>query len=446
MRLLGTNSEKTFRHGIHPPEEKDRTRDKSIRRLSFAPHYIIPMSQHAGEPAVPIVSEGQEVVRGEPIAAPQGFVSVPMHAPVTGVVSKIGMARDMKGGQSKAIYIDQYGAASQDILYEARIDVDTMSPAAIIKAVQATGVVGLGGSAFPTHVKLAVPDTKHVDTVIVNGVECEPYLTTDHRVMIEMPNDILYGLKTVMRALDASEAIIGIESGKPEAYDALRKLIPAQSPIRVEMIDAKYPMGSEKVLAKALLGRETPSGGYPIDVGVAVFNVSTLAQIGEMLPRQQGLIERVVTVSGPAITNPGNYLIPLGTPIRFVLEQVGLATDHCQIILGGPMMGTSISSLDVPVTKGVTGILAFPANGRAKSKIYPCIKCGACMEACPMMLSPSNLALLSQRRRYAEMVEQYHLMDCIDCGCCSYVCPSNIPLVHHFRVAKQAVRETKATL
>ncbi|MFA6242520.1 MAG: electron transport complex subunit RsxC [Candidatus Hydrogenedentales bacterium] len=447
-QFLGSGARKTFSHGVHPPESKELTQAKAIRRLPFAPEFIIPLSQHTGAPSRPIVREGQEVVRGEPIAEAGGFVSVPMHSPVSGVVKKIGLARDVRGGMSPAIFVRQYPGASQEILYGTHVDVDTMTPAEIVKAVQNTGVVGLGGAAFPTHVKLAVPEGKNVDTIIVNGCECEPYLTTDHRVMLERAGDMYEGIRIVKRAMGAERVIIGVEHNKLDAVERLRQCKPANLDVTIEIVEAKYPQGAEKMLAKALLNREVPSGKLPIDVGVAVFNVATLSQIGELLPRKQGLIERVVTVSGPAVQHPGNYLMALGTPLRFVLEQVGFSKTDAQLILGGPMMGTTVGSLDVPVTKGVTGILAFPRGDSRLArdeKVYACIKCGSCVQACPIHLNPSTLGLLARKQEFDTMVESFHLMDCFECGCCSYVCPSNIPLVQHFRVAKSVVRDRKAS-
>lgn len=448
MRFLGFGSRKTFSHGVHPPEEKELTQAKAIRRMPFAPEFIIPLSQHTGAPARPIVREGQEVVRGEPIAEAGGFVSVPMHAPASGVIEKIGLARDVRGGMSPAIVVRQYAGASQEILYGSPVDVDTMTPAEIVKAVQNTGVVGLGGAAFPTHVKLAVPDEKRVDTIIVNGCECEPYLTTDHRIMLERAADLFEGIRIVKRAMSAARVIVGVEHNKLDAVAHLRGAKPRNMDVDIEVVQAKYPQGAEKMLAKALVNREVPSGKLPVDVGVAVFNVATLSQIGELLPRRQGLIERVVTVSGPSVKRPGNYLVALGTPLRFVLDQVGFDDPDAQFIFGGPMMGASVGSVDVPVTKGVTGILVFP-RGDARlardKKEFACIRCGSCIQACPMHLNPSTLGLLARKQEYDSMADQYHLMDCFECGCCSYVCPSNIPLVQHFRVAKSVVRDRKAS-
>ena len=407
---------------------------------------IIPLSQHTGAPAVSLVREGQEVVRGEPIARSDGFVSVPMHAPATGVIERIAHAPTPKGGVTSGIYVKLYPGASQDVLYGAPQDVEAMTPAELIAAVQETGVVGLGGAAFPTHVKLAVPEGKSVDTIIVNGCECEPYLTTDHRVMLEQVDDIMTGARIVAKAMGADRIMIGVEDNKPDALAVFQRALPTGGPITAHALPTKYPQGAEKMLAKALLNREIPGGGLPADVGLGVFNVATLAQIGALLPRHQGLIERVVTVTGGGVARPGNYLVALGTPLRFLLEQAGFNGDGGQVILGGPMMGPAVAGLDLPVTKGITGILVVPDHdvARRRRKVFPCIKCGECVAVCPMYLNPSRLAILARKSQYQRMEETFHLNDCFECGCCSYVCPSNIPLVQHFRVAKAINRERHA--
>lgn len=441
--LIDTIGVKRLWRGVHVPEHKEQTCHLPIRRLPFAPMLVVPLSQHTGAPAVPIVREGQEVVRGEPIAEAGGFVSVPMHAPVTGRVERIALAPSARGDLTRAIYIRPYASASQEVLYGAPQDIEQMTPEEIVRAVQATGVVGLGGAAFPTHVKLKVPAGKKIDTVIVNGCECEPYLTSDHRVMVEYPEAVLHGARVAMRAVGAPRAVVGVEDNKMDAVAALQKANGAARDIRIEAVAAKYPQGAEKMLIKVLLGREIPSGGLPSDVGVGVFNVATLAQIGELLPRRQGLIERVMTVSGPGVTTPGNYLVALGTPIRWILEQTGCTDRATSVILGGPMMGASIGSFDVPVTKGVTGILVL-TNRESNARIFPCIHCASCVNICPMHLNPSQLGMLARKERYVEMAAEYHLNDCFECGCCSYVCPSHIPLVQYFRVAKQMNRKAQA--
>ena len=445
MSFLGLMNGKTFSGGLHVPEFKEGTCNLPIRRFPVPPMLIVPLSQHTGAPAIPIVREGQEVVRGEPIAKAGGFVSVPMHAPVTGRVERIALAPSARGDLSTAIYIRPYPAASQEVLYGAPQDIDRMTPEEIVTAVQETGVVGLGGAAFPTHVKMKIPAGKTVDTVIVNGCECEPYLTTDHRVMLEEAAEVLHGARIAMKAVGASRAIVGVEDNKMDAVEALKNALGSATDIEIRAIPTKYPQGAEKVLIKVLLDREVPSGGLPADVGVAVFNVATLAQIGALLPRHQGLIERVVTITGPGVSKPGNYLIALGTPLRWALEQAGCTDETASVILGGPMMGAAISSFDVPFTKGVTGVLVLTnrdVNGHGK--IYACIKCGKCVGACPMHLNPSRLGMLARKARYEEMETKFHVNDCFECGCCTYVCPAHIPLVQYFRVAKQLNRERKA--
>jgi electron transport complex protein RnfC len=439
MALMEIFVGKRLGRGLHVPDHKEATNHLPIRRLPFAPMLVVPLLQHTGAPAIPIVHEGQEVVRGEPIAKAGGFVSVPMHAPATGRVVRIALAPSARGDLSPAIYINPYQGASQEILYGAEQDIERMTPAEIVQAVQNTGVVGLGGAAFPTHVKLKVPEGRKIDTVVVNGCECEPYLTTDHRVMLEQPGEVLHGARIAMRALGAARAVVGVEDNKLDAVAALRAAVAGAADIAIEAVEAKYPQGAEKMLVKVLLGREIPSAGLPADVGLAVFNVATLAQIGELLPRSQGLIERVVTITGPGVRKPGNYLVALGTPLRWALAQAD-CTDHVSsVILGGPMMGAAAGSLDVPITKGVTGILVLTRNEvNGHSRIY------TCMDVCPMHLNPSRLGMLARKDRYEEMETDFHLMDCFECGCCSYVCPSHIPLVQYFRIGKQMNRERKA--
>jgi len=442
MSFLQTLTGKRLWRGLHVDEHKEATEKLPIRRMPFAPLLVIPLSQHNGAPAIPIVSEGQEVVRGEPIANAAGFMSIPMHAPATGIIRKLALAPSARGDLSLAIWLAPYDSASQEILYGAPSDIADMTPEEIVQAVQDTGVVGLGGAAFPTHVKLRPPAGRTIDTVVVNGCECEPYLTTDHRVMLEQPAEVLYGARIAMKALGASRAVVGVEDNKMDAVAALRKANGGNPEISIESVPAKYPQGAEKMLVKVLLDREIPSAGLPSEVGLAVFNVATLAQLGELLPRRGGLIERVVTITGPGVRKPGNYLVALGTPLRWALEQAACTDRVSSVVLGGPMMGAAVGSLDVPITKGVTGILVL--EHEVSGRIHPCIKCAACVGVCPMSLNPSRLGLLAHKERYQEMETDFHLLDCFECGCCSYVCPSHIPLVQYFRIAKQINRERKA--
>jgi electron transport complex protein RnfC len=436
----------TFSHGIHPVDHKEQTADKKIRRLPFAHTMVIPLSQHRGAPAKPLVVAGQEVVRGQPIAEAGGFVSVPMHSPVTGVVRAIDeLVPSAEGPKTPAIIIETYAAATQEVLYSSPRDIDAMSPKELVDAVQEAGMVGLGGAAFPSHVKLLPPEGKRIDTVVVNGCECEPYLTCDHRIMLEQTDKLIRGIRMVMKAVGATRAIIGVEDNKLDAVSHIRTKLPEEGDITCEAVETKYPQGAEKMLITSLLGKEVPSGGIPADIGVAVYNVGTLAQIGDLVPRSCGLIERVVTVSGPAVEKPGNYLVPIGTPLRFLLEQAGMKENAGEVILGGPMMGMSVASLDVAITKGVSGavVLEKVDEDLQRRTVFPCIKCGACLDACPIHLNPSMMGQLAGVRDYETMEQEYHLNDCFECGCCSYVCPSNIPLTQYFRIAKAINREAK---
>ncbi|MFP4130183.1 MAG: electron transport complex subunit RsxC [Halorhodospira sp.] len=435
----------TFPGGVEPPGRKDQTRTRPIRRLPFAPRMVLPLAQHFGNPARPIVARGQEVVRGEPIAEADGRASVPIHAPVTGTVEGVELMPTARGPKAQSILLRTVPGDSQTVRWAQSRDVDALPRPELIQAIQDAGVVGQGGAAFPTHLKLDVPDGYEVDTLVVNGCECEPFLSADHRLMLEATEAIIAGIRLAMRGCGAPQAIIGVEDDKPDAIAALEAAIRPGDPIRVERLKAKYPQGSEKMLVKALLGREVPSGGLPYEIGVVVNNVGTMAQIGHLLPRGEGLIERIISVAGPGVERPGNYRVPVGTPLRYLLEEVGFeGDDPSRIILGGPMMGNTVAFLDVPITKGVSGVLVLPEarkTGSADDTQQPCIRCGRCVEACPVGLNPAELGRLAAQRQYRAMEERFHLNDCFECGCCSYVCPSNIPLVQYFRIAKSLNRE-----
>ena len=448
MRLFGLFGRRaTFPHGgVHPLAHKEETAGLPIRRVPFAPKLIVPLAQHKGAPSQPIVKPGQEVVRGEPIARADGHVSVPMHAPATGRVAAIDLWPTAEGPKAPAIIIDVYEGATQRVLYEDPVDIMQLDRDEIVQAVKDAGLVGLGGAAFPSHVKMLPPEGRQIHTVIVNGCECEPYLTCDHRVMLEYTEALLRGIRIVLRATGAERALVGIEDNKMDAVKAIRAKLAQDDPIRVRAVRARYPQGAEKMLVESLLQKQIPEGGLPVDLGIAVYNVGTLAQIGELLPLGRGLIERVVTVSGAGVARPGNYLVPIGTPVGFLLERAAIDADANKIILGGPMMGMTVASLDVPVTKGVSGVVVYEAGDpdQRDSKVYPCIKCSHCVEACPMRLNPSMMAQLAKTREYERMESEYHLNQCFECGCCAYVCPSNIPLTQYFRIAKAINRERLA--
>jgi electron transport complex protein RnfC len=434
----------SFSHGgIHPAATKGLTAGKPIRRFPFAPYLVILLSQHIGQPSRPTVREGEEVQRGQLIAEAQGFVSVPMHAPVTGRVTKIGKSLDMNGQMAPSMVIEPYPGSEQEVLEQGGIDPLGLSAEKLLELVQMSGMVGLGGAAFPTHVKIKAGLDKGSKILIVNGCECEPYLTCDHRVMLEYPAEVILGTRILLQSLGFKRALIAVEDNKIDAAEALRAAIEGGWPIEVRLLKTKYPQGAEKMLTRVLLDRDIPAGGLPADIGVMVSNVATLMEIAHLISREQGIIERVVTLSGEGLERPGNYLIPLGTPLDFILEQVGLKAEHPRVIFGGPMMGKPVACLQTPTTKGVTGILVLegPAPTEPLPKTRPCIQCGECLNACPLGLNPCMLGRLAQKGFYDEMKLEQHLLDCFECGCCAYVCPSRIPLVQLFQAAKVFLRK-----
>ena len=448
MKLLNFLRGEAFSRGIHPPANKLTARTP-IRRLPFAPQLVVPLSQHIGKTPKPIVRVGQEVLRGQPIAIAEDWLSVPHHAPATGVVEAIELRPSARGPWVESIVIRPHPGDSQVVRWGNPRDLEAASPDEIRQAIWDSGMVGLGGAAFPTHAKLTVPKQARVHTLVVNGCECEPYLTCDHRVMIEEAEYLLRGMRYAMRATGAMRGIVGVEDNKRDAVAAIQAAIDRSGAedLFVEAVPTKYPQGSEKMLIMALFGIEIPSGALPVSLGMVMNNVGTLAALGRLLPAGEGLTERVITITGPGVARPGDYRVPLGTPLSFVLDWAGAPaaeTEARQVILGGPMMGQAITSLDTPITKGVSGILVFRSRdlvNRDGQATYPCIKCGECVESCPMGLNPSTLGMLAAKREYDQMGDHFHLGDCFECGCCTYVCPSNIPLVQQFRVAKQVLRE-----
>jgi electron transport complex protein RnfC len=318
-----------------------------------------------------------------------------------------------------------------------------MSDEEFIGHVQRAGLVGMGGAAFPSHVKYKVPEGKRVRVLVLNGCECEPFLTTDHRTMVERPEAVLAGAEIVATRLGAEETVIGVELNKPDAIVALRAVIPEGAPVRVAPLEVKYPQGAEKMLIEALFGIEVPAGKLPLDVEMLVNNVGTMAALADYFESGKPLIERVITVAGPGVERPANLLVPVGTPVREVLDFCGgLRPQTREVILGGPMMGMPLASLDVPILKGTSGLLAFTEAETRLPTEYSCIRCGRCVEACPQFLNPSRLARLARVGRWEDL-ERSFVMDCVECGSCSFSCPSGIPIVQLIRVAKSSIREQK---
>jgi Na+-translocating ferredoxin:NAD+ oxidoreductase subunit C len=429
-----------MRHGVHPPERKELTASLPVRRMPFPRQIVLPLRQHAGKPAIPLVGRGDRVERGDKVAAADGYMSVPMHASAAGVVTGIDWCPHPDGSMVEAVHIDVERHSAQ--LPRPRMVPEWASLVGdeVARAVQEAGVVGLGGAAFPAHVKLAPPKDAEIHTLILNGAECEPYLTSDHRVMVEHPERVHFGARIMMNALGVERAVIGIESNKPDAVEALRATIPADLDITVTSLTVKYPQGAEKMLIHAVTGREVPSGKLPLHVGTIVQNVGTIAAIAEVFETGLPLIERIVTVTGRGIGRPSNLTVPVGTRLRDVLDFCGgLNADAAEIVFGGPMMGMVQADLDTPLTKGTTGIVVLTHEETALRETLPCIRCGRCIDACPVFLMPQQLGALAQLGRYEEM-QEWNLGDCMLCGSCSYVCPSGIPLSQMFSLSKAALK------
>lgn len=432
---------KTFQKGgIHPPENK-LTAAKQTEVLPLPVSVAIPVSQHIGAPATVIVNKGDSVKTGQVIAGSKGFVSVNIHSSVSGKVNKIDSIVDTTGYKQTAVFIDVEGDEwvdsvdrSDDIITDIKI-----SSEEIISRCQESGIVGLGGATFPSHVKLSVPSGKRCDLLIINGVECEPYLTADHRLMLEKGKEILVGISILMKALKIKRAQVGIENNKTDAIVHLKKLAASFEGIEICPLRVKYPQGAEKQLIKALTGREVPSGRLPIDVNVVVHNAGTAFAVYEAVQKNKPLIERVVTITGKTLANPGNYLVRIGTPVSLLIEKAGgLPDDTGKIISGGPMMGKALINTDIPVVKGMSGIILFPSSESDRMPSQPCIRCAKCVSVCPLGLEPYLLMLLAQKGLF-EKAEEERITDCMECGSCSYTCPAGRPLLDYIRLGKSTV-------
>jgi electron transport complex protein RnfC len=432
-----------FSHGIHPLENKERTHRLPTQRMPFMERYVLPLQQHLGAPSKPVVEEGERVRRGQCIAEPTAFFSTSLHSPITGQVKAIGKRRFPGGRFEQAIEIVADPYATQRLEAEPPPDWRTLSLEELSNQVQKAGIVGLGGAALPAHVKYSLREGVNIKTLIVNGAECEPYLTNDHRVMVERPEALLQGIEILHTLLGAEETIIGIELNKPDAIEILRKQIRPDQPYRVEPLRVKYPQGDSKMMIKSLLGIEVPKGLHAADLGIIMNNVNTIVAIADWFDKGMPYIDRRVTVSGPGISYPANLLVPLGTPVREVLRFCGgLKEDTKEVLMGGLMMGTPIVSLDAPIIKGSSGVLAFTETETARPAEYACIRCGRCVEVCPYFLNPSMYARLAKARMFEEM-KRANVMECVECGSCTYACPSGIPIVQLIRTAKSNLRGHK---
>jgi electron transport complex protein RnfC len=432
---------KTFQKGgIHPPDNK-LTAHQPIQQLPVPPLVAILLSQHMGNPAKALVAKGDEVSTGQLIARGEGFLSGNIHASVSGKVAKIDEVQDISGYKRQAIFIDTSGDKwEESVKTNSTLDKEIrLDGAGIINKINEAGIVGLGGATFPTHVKLTIPRGKKATCLIINGVECEPYLTSDHALMLEKGEEIMVGIQLLMKALNVNRACIGIENNKHDAIQHMQSLASDYEGITVNALKVKYPQGGEKQLIKAITGREVPSGGLPVDVGVVVFNVATVFAVYEAVQKNKPLIERIVTVTGKNVRQPSNFRVRIGTPIHTLIEAAGgLPENTGKVIVGGPMMGKALGDTQVPVSKGTSGILIVPEEESSRSLIAPCIRCARCVSVCPMGLEPYLLMPLSQQNNF-DRLEAEHVMDCVECGSCSYICPASRPLLDFIRLGKSNV-------
>ena len=436
---------KTFKiGGVHPAENK-LSAGSPIREASLPKQAVFSMFQHIGAPAKPVVKKGDEVKVGTLLGEAGGFVSAPIHSSVSGKVAKVDVALDASGTRRMAVYVDVEGDE-----WEPTIDRSTtlvtlaerpeLDAAAIVEKIKQAGIVGMGGATFPCHVKLTPPPGQKADCVIINAVECEPYLTADHRLMLEHPDEILVGVELIMKAVSVEKAYIGIENNKPDAIRLMTEHAASHRGIEVVPLKVKYPQGGEKQLIDAVINRQVPAPpAIPINVGAVVQNVGTAFAIYQAVMKNRPLIDRVITVTGKSVAQPSNLLARLGTPFQQLIDECGgLPEDTGKVIGGGPMMGKALTSLEVPMTKGSSGLLLMSEKESRRGEERPCIRCAKCVSACPMGLEPFLLATQSNRQMWDE-AEKNDVVSCIECGSCAFTCPSHRPLLDNIRLGKQTV-------
>jgi len=424
----------TFKGGVHPPEKK-LTEHEKIQKAPLPEKVVVLMAQHTGAPAKVVVEVGQQVKTGQVIGEPQGPVSAYVHSPVTGTVTNVAKINSAVHGMAvEAVTIERTGEDEWELL--PKLDWTTVTKEELIEQIKKAGVVGLGGAMFPTHVKLN--PSKPVDTLIINGAECEPYLTIDHRVMLEMDEELLEGIEITKKILGVKEVYIGIEYNKKDAIEHLERKWKGK--VKVAALKTKYPQGAEKQLIKAITGREVPSGGLPMDVGVVVQNVSTMVAIKQAVVDGRPLVERGMTLTGDGVNRKGNWWVRIGTPISWIIERLGdgfaEGYNELKVLMGGPMMGIPVPNLDTPLLKGNNGITVIPEQKRESTN---CIRCSYCVHVCPMNLQPYLLDLLARKKKYDEAAA-IGLLDCIECGSCTYICPANVEHVKSIKLAKKVYR------
>lgn len=437
----------SFIGGIHPPHHKESTEHKGVERIAPSKLVTIPLRQHIGAPSEPVVKVGDVVKVGQLIGEASSFVSATVHSSVSGVVKEV--AKKMtSGGLEVCVVIENDFQDSVDESVRPKGDIKQLSGTEIIDCIKAAGIVGMGGAGFPLHVKMMPPKDKKIDAIVLNGAECEPYLTADHRLMVEHPERVVYGLRALMKAIGVEKGYIGIEDNKPECLKAIQEASKPYSEITVASLHTKYPQGAEKQLIYACTKRQVPSGGLPMDVGVVVSNVATAAALAHYIQTGMPLIERICTVTGVGIKDPKNIWLRIGTPIAEIIEACGgYAIEPGKLILGGPMMGLAQPTADMPATKTTSGVLVFAREEAVLPEPSQCIQCGKCVSICPAFLQPVYMSAYALMDNFDKAAE-YSALDCIECGSCSYICPSKRPLLPSIRVAKREIlakrRKSKA--
>ena len=432
----------SFLGGVNVPGYKELTSDKAIEVAKLPEKVTIPLQQHIGAPCNPVVEVGDKVKVGQLIGEAGGFVSANIHSSVAGEVVAI-EKHDAPGGLGVLSVVIESDGTDEKLLMDTYENLDELTAEQILERIKEAGITGLGGASFPTHVKLSPPEDKPIDHVIINGAECEPYLTADHRLMLEKPKNIIFGLKAIMKVLGLGKGIIAVEDNKMDAVESLRNAIGSDNSVEVKIVKAKYPQGDEKRIISAITGREVPSGGLPMEVGCVVNNIGTTNAIAEALLEGKPIYERVVTITGNSINEPKNLLSRIGTPFEELIEQAGgFKEQPGKVVMGGPMMGIAQFKLDVPSVKGTSGILAFTKEEVAEKEMGPCIRCGRCLEVCPVFLQPLYIANHAMKNNF-DGAENYHALDCVECGSCSYICPAKRPLTESIRLAKREILATR---
>jgi len=450
---IDTKGRLSFRGGVHPPESKDLTRESKIQPVPAGQEVAIMLSQHTGAVCQPLVKKNDQVRTGQKIGDSDAFVSAPVHSPIHGKVKEIELRSHPVLGRSPAVIIEAYRYnPTKHPHFELMEDFDEnkYSSEQICDAVRQAGIVGMGGAGFPTRVKIEPNPQMPKEIMIVNGCECEPYMTCDYRIMLEWTNQIIAGIKLARRAADCSQVLIGIEDNKPQAIEVMSTALQNyanSSNIKIVPLKTKYPQGGERQLVQAILKRNVPTGGIPPAIGVVVLNVATVAAIAEAVIYNQPLTHRVVTVTGEAIANPGNYYVPIGTPVSQLIDYCGGVTQNsAKVVLGGPMMGIAIADLTTPILKttGAITVLTEKQIGKAKfaGRQTPCIRCGRCLQVCPEHLNPTKIAH-AVKNNALDVAESYYINACTECGCCSYACPANIEVAGYIKTGKITLARQK---